>query len=268
LEELTIMNFKKTLVATAMATAMGITTYANAAVITGTFTGAFTMLNAKGQITYNSDVGSCYDVANTINTGQCARTAISGSMSFDTTTGAGSASITPFSFFGSGLASATSTTFQAIGNGFGGPGTLVLGNMGFNWNFNYGIPVSIVMDASGFFGGPLVAGASDNTGGASPIGGALMATTTWNTTAIGTVVLGTNPSGTLPLVNDTVVDVTNADVGIGGSPMATAPFAGYNANFDVMTFTPDATVPVPAAAWLFGSGLVGLVGVARRKRNA
>jgi hypothetical protein len=28
------------------------------------------------------------------------------------------------------------------------------------------------------------------------------------------------------------------------------------------------SVPVPAAAWLFGSGLVGLVGVARRKRKA
>jgi hypothetical protein len=27
-------------------------------------------------------------------------------------------------------------------------------------------------------------------------------------------------------------------------------------------------VPVPAAAWLFGSGLLGLVGVARRKQSA
>jgi len=29
-----------------------------------------------------------------------------------------------------------------------------------------------------------------------------------------------------------------------------------------------AAVPVPAAVWLFGSGLIGLVGVARRKQNA
>ncbi|MBT8120578.1 MAG: VPLPA-CTERM sorting domain-containing protein, partial [Gammaproteobacteria bacterium] len=27
-----------------------------------------------------------------------------------------------------------------------------------------------------------------------------------------------------------------------------------------------AVVPVPAAAWLFGSGLIGLIGVARRKK--
>jgi len=32
-----------------------------------------------------------------------------------------------------------------------------------------------------------------------------------------------------------------------------------------VSFIP-ATVPIPAAAWLFGSGLIGLIGVARRKR--
>ena len=29
---------------------------------------------------------------------------------------------------------------------------------------------------------------------------------------------------------------------------------------------PEAVVPIPAAAWLFGSALLGLVGVARRKK--
>ena len=33
------------------------------------------------------------------------------------------------------------------------------------------------------------------------------------------------------------------------------------------TFNPAAVVPVPAAVWLFGSGLLGLLGVARRKRT-
>ncbi len=36
---------------------------------------------------------------------------------------------------------------------------------------------------------------------------------------------------------------------------------------DNLTIT-AAPVPVPAAAWLFGSGLLGLVGVARRKKAA
>lgn len=34
-----------------------------------------------------------------------------------------------------------------------------------------------------------------------------------------------------------------------------------------LDFTPTAPVPVPAAAWLFLSGLVGLLGVARRKSD-
>jgi hypothetical protein len=46
--------------------------------------------------------------------------------------------------------------------------------------------------------------------------------------------------------------------------MEAGPFIGYNANFDMTTLT---VVPIPAAAWLFGSGLLGLVGVARRRRN-
>ena len=50
--------------------------------------------------------------------------------------------------------------------------------------------------------------------------------------------------------------------GIRGYGMIDGPFPGFNANFD---FT---AVPVPAAVWLFGSGLVGLVGVARRRRKA
>ena len=38
--------------------------------------------------------------------------------------------------------------------------------------------------------------------------------------------------------------------------------------FDFAPFSHDATyVPVPAAVWLFGSGMLGLVGIARRRRS-
>ena len=51
--------------------------------------------------------------------------------------------------------------------------------------------------------------------------------------------------------------------GILGGKMINGPFAGFSANFNMVE-----PVPIPAAVWLFGSGLVGLVGVARRKKVA
>lgn len=52
--------------------------------------------------------------------------------------------------------------------------------------------------------------------------------------------------------------------GIPGIAMHIGPFTGFSANFNINGLT--APVPVPAAAWLLGSGLVGLGSLAR-KRN-
>lgn len=68
-----------------------------------------------------------------------------------------------------------------------------------------------------------------------------------------------DPSGTIHLA------MTDPDGdGVIGSPMQDGPFLGFNWTFD-LTLTP---VPVPQAFWLFGSGLLGLVGMARRKKEA
>lgn len=53
---------------------------------------------------------------------------------------------------------------------------------------------------------------------------------------------------------------------------STAPFTGIRGYFDIgsgnsMYVTSVSAVPVPAAVWLFGSGLVGLIGFSRRKRT-
>jgi len=42
--------------------------------------------------------------------------------------------------------------------------------------------------------------------------------------------------------------------------------AGYTLTSE-LGWTSPAVVPEPAAVWLFGSGLLGLVGVARRKKS-
>ena len=266
------MNVKKTALSAAITAVMGVTAAnVSADTIGANFNGWFTMLQPSGNAALVNGDASTQGFYGR-------RTAVTGSMTFDTVTGAGGATFAAFSFFGSGVAAATNISFQAVGDGLGGPGPLVLGNMGFNWNGTFGIPVSIVMDASGFFGavggglttsqvvsgtGSLAAtdGFSFNFGKFNytlPLGPIPMATTTFNTTDIGTVIVGSNPSGTLPFTDD----------GIGGSPMKAGPFPGFNANFDItdLTITSVTPVPVPAAVWLFGSGLLGLVGVARRKK--
>lgn len=60
---------------------------------------------------------------------------------------------------------------------------------------------------------------------------------------------------------DAVVDL-NPVVALPGS--YNAAFYGVGTSFVIST----SPVPVPAAAWLFGSGLLGLIGIARRKARA
>ena len=69
---------------------------------------------------------------------------------------------------------------------------------------------------------------------------------------------GNNPA-------NTVWDLMSKDVdgdGVNGLGMIDGPFGGFNANFNLRV------VPVPAAVWLFGSGLMGFVTLARRKKTS
>jgi hypothetical protein len=54
----------------------------------------------------------------------------------------------------------------------------------------------------------------------------------------------------------------------GGTASSGNGFAGWNAEWELHGTGSVSAIPVPAAVWLFGSGLMGLVGVARRKKSA
>lgn len=152
---------------------------------------------------------------------------VTGSMQIDFNTGAGTASISPTVPFQGAMWTAHAITMQSYGNGY------ATANMLFDWNGNFNIPVTVGFS---MFGAPVPS-----------IGSAY---------AVSTI--------------DCIVGMSAGVCdGIAGDPMVSGPFTGFNAGFNgtatVTNMTMPATVPVPAAAWLLGSGLLGLVGVARRK---
>ena len=64
---------------------------------------------------------------------------------------------------------------------------------------------------------------------------------------------------------NTVPNAANDDVvGLGGGSR-TLDTTGTDLQVYAV-WSPSAVVPVPAAVWLFGSGLLGLIGMARRKK--
>ena len=253
-----------------------------------TWSGLFTMLDAAGNPMPNTSEPYYSDPT----WGQGYRTPISGTMTMDIYTGAGSFAVYPFEFFnGSSPVEFTGGTLQAIGDGMGDVGSLVLGNALFGWNSVYGNPFSIVWDAAGLFGvwiNGITPGVTISGVGAVPasdplftdpqnypIGPAPLATTAWNTYTSACTpgfsddCMGVNPSGGLPLVADSTA----------GSPFVAGAFLGFSASLDITSVyivsgeavcldcEPPSPVPLPAAFWLFGSGLAGVMCLSRRGRG-
>ncbi len=116
-------------------------TNANASVFNFTFTGVFTVQDSAGDFLLNTDA--------TGNSWAGYRTDVAGTYSLDDVTGSGFVTVTPFDFLGGGPVQFTSGATQYIGDGFGNPGTLTLGNFTFDWSGNTGINMDLVWDTSG-----------------------------------------------------------------------------------------------------------------------
>ena len=59
---------------------------------------------------------------------------------------------------------------------------------------------------------------------------------------------------------------TGDAVFVGQTTVQSGPFVGLRISLEFLGNDPPVAVPVPAAVWLLGSGLMGLIGIARRKK--
>lgn len=197
--------------------------------------GSYSNVTAASTSAFSSHLWTAHDI----------QVFVPGSYSFDTGLGGGAAS--------GGMLNVT------VPSGYLGM------HMLFDWNTTQNIDVFVVAAPSSMFGAGVVRNASNAT--SCSTGGIINCL--WNGGAV---------AGFAPTQNQVWMLATvdgNGD-GVMGIPMIDGPFAGFNAGFnanmdpiadisDIPGGPTPPPVPVPAAAWLLGSGLLGLVGVARRK---
>lgn len=113
-----------------------------------------------------------------------------------------------------------------------------------DWGGSYNMDIVNIWNQNAVFGpSPLYTGAT-GFNSASTVWG-LMSTDA-NASCPGAVTVPTNQP------------INCGTDGINGIPMIDGPFNGFSANFNLQV------VPIPAAFWLFGSGLIGLFGFARK----
>jgi len=224
-----------------------------AAIINFDFTGRLIVADPTGMILINNE--STY-------------TDISASLSYDTNTGLGNSGLS-ITMNGADFLG-TPPTFHSITMERQADSNLINGQVLVDWSGTYNMPLHVQWDATGLFNaikygsglqaGDVLSGSTlyhDANGNGVQDSGEFL-------TDIGSATpYSDSLSGYIPHVSGGAAPMaaTSASLGLA----AGTPFPGFKGYFDIgtgnsMHVTSVSAVPVPAAVWLFGSGLVGLFG--------
>lgn len=250
---------KKTSLSIALSAVLGSSSIASADIIEFTYSGYFSIADPNGKLLPNSDAILIPDYVGEY-------TEITGYGVYDTDSGTGSHMVDPVSFFGSGPLYANGYSFSAIGDGMGGTGSLTSTVFHFDWYYSGALyeweqSTPMIQDASGFLTN-LPSPGQTVTIGSGCTGCATSTTPDGLFVSMGAVPIAmTNFESAFPLVSGSISGILLNDQ---------TPLPGYymGMDFTSITATNVSAVPIPSAVWLFGSGLLGLVGLARRKANA
>ncbi len=228
---------------------------AQASVITFSFTGGLVVADPFGNIVINNNSPV---------------TPINASLTFDTITGVGSSGLSltmGTAFWGS------YATFHDISMMRQPSSNLITGQMLVDWNGNLNMPLDIKWDATGLFNainyglqvGDVISGSTlyHDTNGNGVFDSGEFLTNVSSATPYSDILQtqkGYNSlQGTAPMA------ATSASLGLTSGPLI-----GIRGYIDIgsgnsMHVVSVQAVPIPAAVWLFSSGLLGLIGMARRK---
>ena len=257
---------------------------ADSAIYEFDFTGRLTVLNGGGEIISDRNSEGILDPYG-------AQTYISSTLTYDDTLRSGSLGLTiaPFEFLIPGETVIHDITFQNLTD------NLLVGDMLVDWGGSSNIELTTIWDASGFFNaiektlgglqaGDVISGnkilrngniLDDNIGSATPATDGV--NSVWVSDGINNDLISyTVNQGPAPIAMTTwnYSDGNLYDDGIAGSPLASGPFPGFNINLDIgsgnsltLTSVNSSVVPVPAAIWLFSSGILSLIGMNRLTKS-